>query len=122
MLCTTLLSVTLAAGPSPKLFDAIRKVESNGNDQAIGDQGRSRGPYQIQRAYWIEGGGKDGDYLRLVWSRAACETVMRGYWKRYGARTDEQRARTHNGGPAGMKIMATAAYWQRVRKHLKGKR
>lgn len=98
-----------------RLFDAIRQVESGGDDRAVGDGGRSCGPYQCGRAAWADGGGNPKDYDRLVWNRAACEKVMRGYWKRYGATTDEQRARTWNGGPNGMQKKATLAYWHKVK-------
>jgi hypothetical protein len=43
---------------------------------------------------------------------------MQGYWERYGARTDEHRARVWNGGPKGMKKAATVAYWNKVRREL----
>lgn len=102
-----------------RLFAAIRQVESGGDDRAVGDGGRSRGPYQIGRAYWRDGGGNPADYDRLVWGRAACEQIMLRYWQRYGATTDEQRARMHNGGPRGMKIGATVKYWQRIQTELK---
>ena len=97
------------------LFDAIRQVESGGNDYAVGDGERSLGPYQCGRAAWADGGGNPADYDRLVWNRAACERVMLGYWKRYGAVTDEQRARTWNGGPRGAEKKATLAYWAKVK-------
>jgi hypothetical protein len=99
------------------IFNAIRQVESNGNDHAVGDDGRSKGPYQIQRQYWADGGGKPRDYDRLVWCAPACEAVMLGYWQRYCpsalARGDfETLARVHNGGPARAKKRATLGYWQ----------
>ena len=37
-----------------RLLDALRQAESGGNDRAVGDGGKSRGPYQVQRAYWRE--------------------------------------------------------------------
>jgi len=106
-------------GPdSRRLFDAIRQVESGGNDRAVGDGGRSVGPYQCSRAAWLDGGGKAADYPRLAYDRAETERVILGYWKRYGATTDEVRARIWNGGPAGMKKAATLPYWNKVKKEL----
>jgi len=55
------------------LLAAIREVESKGNDHAVGDHGHARGPFQIHRAYWIDGGGSPGAYLRDVWDPAAVE-------------------------------------------------
>ena len=111
--------------PSQKLFAAIRQVESGGDDplsKIVGDGGLSRGPYQISRAYWrdaCEHGGMDWSYETYVWNRARCEHVMRCYWSRYGATTDEQRARMHNGGPTGPRKRATLTYWKKVRKQFR---
>jgi len=101
-----------------RLLDAIRFVESGGRDDAVGDGGRSRGPYQIGVAYWRDGceaGRVQWDYHASVWSRARSEQVMRWYWKRHGATTDAQRARMHNGGPRGHRRPSTLTYWRRVR-------
>ena len=43
---------------------------------------------------------------------------MLAYWTRYGAVTDEQRARIWNGGPRGMSKAATLPYWAKVQKEL----
>jgi len=102
------------------LFDALRQVESAGNDMAVGDDGRSLGPYQIGLAYWLDGGGDPGRYRLDVWRAAACEAVMLTYWRRYCpaalARGDwETLARVHNGGPRGPLKAATLPYWRKVR-------
>ena len=36
------------------LLDAVGQVESGGNPHAVGDGGRSLGPYQITSAYWAD--------------------------------------------------------------------
>lgn len=104
------------------LFDAIRQVESGGNDNAVGDGGRSIGPYQIQRAYWQDSRvpGRWEDCYR----RAYAERVMLAYWRRYcpaalEARDWERLARVHNGGPTGHRKAATAGYWKKVQIKLK---
>ena len=104
----------------PPFFAAIRAVESAGDDLAVGDSGRSKGPYQCGRAAFFDGGGKPEDYDRLVWDRAACEKVMLAYWKRYGAVTDEDRAKCWNVGPRWRtRAKATGEkYWQKVKKVL----
>jgi hypothetical protein len=99
------------------LFDAIRQVESQGNDRAVGDGNRSKGPYQCGRAAWEDGGGDPARYDRLVWNRAATERVMLAYWQRYGAVTDEQKARCWNSGPKWRdRYPLTDDYWRRVQK------
>tara|TARA_Y100000310_G_scaffold174686_1_gene174800 strand:+ start:209 stop:808 length:600 start_codon:yes stop_codon:yes gene_type:complete len=106
-----------------RLFAAIREVESGGDDYAVGDGGKSRGAYQIGRAYWkdaIEHGGVDWNYDLWVWVRPHSEQVMRWYWERYDARTHEEKARIHNGGPRGMEKKATIKYWQKVQREIEG--
>ena len=108
------------AGRLRPLLDAIRQVESAGNDRAVGDAGRSIGPYQIGLAYWRDGGGDPGRYLGDAWSAAACEVVMLTYWRRHcpaAMRTGdfETLARVHNGGPRGATKPSTLPYWRRVR-------
>ena len=104
------------------LFNAIREVESGGDDFAVGDGGRSRGPYQCGRAAWQDANewlGTDLDYDVYVWDRATTERIMLAYWERYGCDTDEKRARCWNGGPRGMEKSATLGYWQKVRRAMK---
>ena len=110
------------AAPRSRLYAAIRAVESGGDDFAVGDSGTSRGPYQIGLAYWRDGceaGGVQWDYQSLVWSAPHCEYIMFLYWERYGAKTDEQRARIHNGGPTGMSKDSTLGYWNRVKEMMR---
>lgn len=102
------------------LLNAIRAVESGDDDGAIGDGGRSHGPYQIGLAYWIDGGGEPAAWPAATHDRAASERVMLAYWRRYcpaalAAGDWETLARTHNGGPRGAAKPATEAYWNRVR-------
>jgi hypothetical protein len=107
------------ADPDARLFAAIRQVESGGFDYALGDGGTSVGPYQCSLPAWIDGGGRGRDWPRLAYDRTATEAVMRGYWKQYGAVTDEQKARIWNGGPRGMRKKATLAYWRKVQEAMK---
>jgi len=102
---------------------AMRAEESAGDDRAVGDGGRSLGPYQISLAYWIDGGGDPERYLSDVWDAAECERVMVGYWRRYCRRALAEMdfktlARTHNGGPHGAEKSATLIYWRKIRGHL----
>jgi hypothetical protein len=102
------------------LFAAIAQVESRGRTDKAGDGGRSLGTYQIQAAYWRDGGGDPSLYRRLVTNDAACRRVMIGYWRRFcpaalAAGDFETLARVHNGGADGAAKAGTAAYWQKVR-------
>lgn len=109
-----------------RLLDAMEQVESGGNVHAVGDGGRSRGPLQIQASYWqdaVEHSRRHGDrwalgtgsYPESVLDRSYARRVLLAYADRYGARTPEEIARVHNGGPAGARKKATLGYWARVR-------
>lgn len=104
------------------LLDAIRHVESGGNDDAVGDNGNALGPYQLWVSYWQDatewcrelGGAYDN-----CRSRVYAERCMVAYWHRYcrKALTDgdhETLARVHNGGPKGAAKEATQKYWVKV--------
>ena len=94
-------------------FQVTEQKESSGNANAIGAAGEL-GLYQIMPDFWTdgcEGAGVRFDYDALVRDRAACQIVIRGYWKKYDARTWEERSRMHNGGPRGMQKQSTIDYW-----------
>ncbi len=109
------------------LLDTIETVESGGNVRAIGDNGRSKGPYQIQRAYWADACGKGKvkwDYETWVWNRSKSRQVIRWYWERYCPQAYriadlETLARVHNGGPTGARKATTIPYWNKVKGKLK---
>jgi hypothetical protein len=102
-----------------RLLDAIRQVESsNRPDPPDRDQGRSIGPYQIQRKYWIDA-GVPWPYQAVRSERGGRATVL-AYWRRRApealAAGDLQvLARIHNGGPKWAAKPATLDYWRRVR-------
>lgn len=106
------------------LFEAIRHVETGSvakPREALGDGGRSLGPYQISRAYWTDS-GMNGAWRRCKNLREA-ELAMLAYWQRYCPEALRQKdfetlARVHNGGPTGHRKAATASYWARVRARL----
>jgi len=108
-----------------RLLAAIKQVESGGDANAVGDQGRALGVYQIWESYWRDGvayvpsiGGcyqdcKDPKYA---------EFVVRAYLARYAPKgktvTLEMLARIHNGGPRGYLKPATLKYWLKIQKVL----
>ncbi len=120
-----------------QLLNAIRHVESGGDDCAIGDRNlrnKALGPYQIRRPYYddavqfnpsLRSGGRS---FRNVWgvgSEQYSEDVIRSYMKRYATAkrlghrpTYEDIARIHNGGPNGYKNPNTNKYWKKVQKAL----
>ena len=112
-------SVTLDSGLAP-LFHAIRIVETGGEarpEKALGDGGKSLGPYQISRKYLTDS-GIPGDWSRCRDGKFS-ETVMLAYWKRHCPDALQNRdfqtlARVHNGGPNGHQKQSTKRYWNLV--------
>ncbi len=129
ILCVSLGSATCHAAETAglrKLFEAIRQVETGGISQGgkdlWGDDGRSLGPYQIQRPYWQDS-GVPGRYEHVRDPRYS-ERVMLGYWRRYCPEALAQGdwrtlARVHNGGPQGARNPATIRYWEKVKRALR---
>jgi hypothetical protein len=129
---------TLAANPSGEsekssrqcqldlLLEAIRMVESVGNDNAVGDGGKAFGPYQISWRHWRDAmrqGGVYWSYPYYAYSRSHARQAVLWYWERFCPealdRLDfETLARVHNGGPDGMGNRRTLGYWRRVREQL----
>ena len=109
------------------LLDAMRKVETGGTlhpNYAVGDDGRSIGPYQITYDYWLDAARETLQLREGTWSMCVipsyAEKVILSYWKKYASAEAswEHLARIHNGGPNGYKKQETAKYWQKVSKHL----
>lgn len=108
-----------------RVIDAIRVVETGGEknpSEAVGDAGKSIGPFQISRAYWRDAVEYDpdigGTYADCK-DEAYARRIIRAYLCRYVKTWDDETvARTHNGGPAGAKKKSTVKYWRKVQKHL----
>jgi hypothetical protein len=106
------------------LFSAIVAVESGGNPNAVGDNGRAVGPAQIWEITVRDVNRIAGTRYTLADRRDLTKAaeMFRIYTDFYGARygypiTDETRARIWNGGPNGPRNKrATDRYWQKVRK------
>ena len=104
------------------LITALIIVESSGNDQAIGDNGRALGPLQIHRGVVQDVNRITGSHYKHseMTNRVAARAVCQAYLTHYGkGKSTEEQARIWNGGPQGHhKKQATEAYWNKVRKHL----
>ena len=104
------------------LISALIIVESSGNDQAIGDNGRALGPLQIHRGVVLDVNRITGSNYRHseMTNRAAARAVCEAYLRHYGrGKTTEQQAGIWNGGPTGDRKPVTLAYWRRVQKAIK---
>ena len=105
------------------LISALIIVESSGNDQAIGDNGRALGPLQIHRGVVLDVNRITGSHYRHseMTNRVAARAVCEAYLKHWGkGKTTEEQARIWNAGPQGhKKKTATQAYWLKVQRNLK---
>lgn len=121
-LITMLVSLPLMAVEVPEnLLDAISKVESNGNDSAIGDSGNAVGRFQIWKSYVdevnrisrIQKTGVQFDYedrVNAEKSRQMVKIYLNFWGKQYEKNTGkkaglETLAKIHNGH----------AFWKRSR-------
>lgn len=103
------------------LITALIAVESNGNDNAVGDNGRALGPLQIHRAVVLDVNRFTGSRHRWedMTNRALARKVCQAYLEHYArGATAEQAARRWNGGPSGDRKGATLGYWRKVEKQL----
>tara|TARA_R110000851_G_scaffold123234_4_gene252953 strand:+ start:333 stop:728 length:396 start_codon:yes stop_codon:yes gene_type:complete len=118
-----LLQVTLTPQQT-ELVNALIQVESNGNDDAVGDNGNAIGCLQIWEIYHTDATERSnigGKYLDC-YTRDYSIKVFDAYMRRYArdAWTDplkfdaEKVARIHNGGPKGYKKKSTLKYWAKV--------
>jgi len=108
------------------LLDAIRQVESGGDDSAIGDGGKAIGAYQIWSVYHEDAQDWCKE-LKGTWAdcyaRVYAERCVAAYWHRYARKAlrngdHETLARVHNGGPRGATKKATEGYWRKVQEAL----
>ncbi len=100
-----------------RLLDAIGRVESRSDPNAVGDHGRAAGTYQIHRRYWEDGTrilGVDWPYQDARDPQKARQ-VVRAYLSHYGkGKSLIDLARIHNGGPQGSEKRATLNYARKV--------
>ena len=112
---------------SDDLIAAIIQVESSGDDNAVGDNGKAVGAFQIweimvddcNRIAKSDTWTVD-DRTNRAKSRAMFLTYSRHYAKHHSDWTNEGIARRWSGGPKGHKKAATEGYWVKVRTQLEG--
>ena len=110
-----------------RVFDVIREVETGGHPDpynAVGDQGRSIGPYQISRAYHEDAINADPSLYGIdyegVRDQRMAEIIMLAYFEHWVPTpwTMEALCRTHNGGPQGRFKDSTLPYWEKCKEVL----
>lgn len=118
-------------GSKTTLLEALIQVESQGNDNAVGDLNLTHKAYgclQIRQPYVDDVNRKLGTNYRAqqcLGNRELSIFLFDAYMEIYATRlamgrepTNEDKARIHNGGPAGWKRSVTIPYWEKVKKLL----
>ena len=125
----TLLMLCLACSALPAragLWEAVCRVESNGNPLAVGDGGKAAGIAQIW-AITVRDVNRIAGTRYTLNDRFDAEKsrqMFRLYTEHYAkGRSDEVKARIWNGGPnamkaTGKKLANLNAYWSKIKKHL----
>jgi len=100
-----------------RLLDAIARIESHCDPNAVGDGGRALGAYQIHRVYWEDGMkllGVDWPHRDATDLKKA-RRVVKAYLLHYGkGKSLIEMARIHNGGPHGYKKKTTLPYARKI--------
>ena len=117
-----LLAVSLNADP---VVNSVVEIESNGNVYAVGDNGRSVGPMQIQKIAVRDVnrilGEKRFSYDDRFCSEKSAEMfyIYTYYYTRYDRlgrqRTLQDIVRVWNGGPNGYRKASTRKYWKKFK-------
>ena len=104
------------------LLPAIATVESNNDNHAIGDNGRSVGCLQISAACVEDVNRIYHTAYTLEDRRNAVQSRRIALERRTGKKpTVEVLARIWNGGPRGYKKSATLEYWGKVERRMQGR-
>ena len=107
-----------------EVFRVIRQAETGGHhdpSNALGDQGKSLGPFQISRAFFADAIQQDESLCGLDYEGVRddhiSQVIMLAYWARYAYLpwTAEDLCRLHNGGPSRR---GTDEYWDKCKKVL----
>ena len=102
----------------------LMTVESGGDTNAVGDDGKAFGMYQLHAAYVQDA----AEYSEIeynhydAFSPQVASKIVEAYMARYATErrigrqvTIEDVCRIHNGGPNGYKRASTDAYWAKCK-------
>ena len=126
----TLRELDAARANLRPFLDALAQVESQGKDDAVGDNGKAIGRMQIWQVYWKDAMAKcpkiGGEYQNCT-QKVYAERIVTAYLLRYAKSAVESKdwqtlSRIHNGGPKGATKAATRKYWVKVRRELAKKK
>jgi hypothetical protein len=122
ILCLAVSALPARAG----LWEAVCRVESNGNPLAVGDGGRAAGIAQIWAITVRDVNRFAGTQFTLNdrFDAEKSRQMFRLYTEHYAkGKSDEVKAKIWNGGPnamkaTGQKKLNLDRYWSKIKKHL----
>jgi len=103
----------------------LMTVESGGDINAVGDDGKALGLYQLHAAYVQDAAEQYGSSWphNSAFDPTSAGIIVKSYMARYATEerlgrpvTVEDICRIHNGGPNGYKKSSTDAYWAKCKK------
>ena len=112
---------------SERFLNALEQVESRGNTNAVGDNGRALGCLQIWPAVVTDANRIAGTNYKHAdaFDREKARIMARIYLNYYASKrrighdpSNQDYARIWNGGPSGHRKTATFSYWNKVKKEL----
>ena len=112
---------------SDRFLNALEQVESRGNTNAVGDNGRAFGCLQIWPAVVTDANRIAGTNYKHAdaFDREKARAMARIYLNHYVSKrrighdpSNQDYARIWNGGPSGHQKTATLGYWNKVKKEL----
>jgi hypothetical protein len=124
LLLTLALACTVSAAPPESFWRALHQVESSGRTSGLilGDNGKSRGPLQISRAYHKDS-RVPGAYERvddLLYARRVAQAYLKRYAPQAWVAGDWRvLCRVHNGGLTGHKKASTLPYLRKIEREMK---
>ena len=103
----------------------LMTVESGGDINAAGDDGKAIGAFQLHGCY-VQDAAEHADLPWVhedAWFPSQSGQIVKAYMARYATEerigrpvTVEDICRIHNGGPNGYKKSSTDAYWAKCKK------
>jgi hypothetical protein len=112
-----------AINPYSELMEAIKQIESSGNQFAVGDTNLKEWSYgilQIRQSRLDDYARQTGKYYRAVemFDTVKAKSVFMFYASLYEPWETEQITRCWNGGDKGMRKKSTKKYYLRIQKEL----
>lgn len=124
--CMLALMVGMPAhADDARLLDAIQAVETGGEKDpahAVGDGGLALGWMQMHPDCYADCKAQDKTlppYRECAMSRTESRRAVLAYWKKYGCKTDREKALCWHYGPGFRRVADRHHYYEKVKREMK---